>query len=451
MYCGHENEDASETCVKCGNQLMETPAPEQIPSDQEPAADAQETEQPQEIPKIQDPESVETQTPLDGTVDETYGAGTQDGVQQTAAQDGYTDVPYPGENGAVQGGTGYGYDQSGGVGYGYGPAGGVQYGGQGYGYPQEGTPYQPQDGYGQGGYDQGGYDQGYVQDGYGQGGYDQGYDQGGYDYETDTYADQFDPLLMKKARRRIRNPIGFLAMIFFTIYTVAEILNVALGYQLKNISTVCYNITRVAGNNVAVNFMNSVVKSIESVNKWYMIGGGLAFCLPNVLLLLGLWMAFCSISAKKEKVSTAGCTMARAAVIIKFILVCVLFLGGIIFAVTVVVTAGASSRMMSLIAGVIVLLILILLAVFSIMYYVQVLYSIKVIRANVRNGQDLGRIPGFAIFVGFIGCAVSAASMIPMLADDYIGLAAHGSYAVWLFLISLWAIIYKATVRIKRN
>ena len=26
MYCGHENEDASETCVKCGNQLMEMPA-----------------------------------------------------------------------------------------------------------------------------------------------------------------------------------------------------------------------------------------------------------------------------------------------------------------------------------------------------------------------------------------------------------------------------------------
>ena len=106
--------------------------------------------------------------------------------------------------------------------------------------------------------------------------------------------------------------------------------------------------------------------------------------------------------------------------------------------------------MMSLIAGVIVLLILILITVFAIMYYVQVLYAVKVIRANVRSGRDLGRIPGYAIFVGFIGCAVTVLSMLPMAPDDYIGLITHGAYAAWLLMISLWAIIYKATVKVKQ-
>ena len=105
---------------------------------------------------------------------------------------------------------------------------------------------------------------------------------------------------------------------------------------------------------------------------------------------------------------------------------------------------------MSLIAGVIVLLIMILVTVFAIMYYVQVLFAIKVIKTNVKTGMDIGKIPGFAIFLGFLGCACTVLSMLPMAPDDYIGLAAKGTYAAWLLLISLWALIYRLTVKVQR-
>ena len=83
------------------------------------------------------------------------------------------------------------------------------------------------------------------------------------------------------------------------------------------------------------------------------------------------------------------------------------------------------------------------------MYYVQVIYGIKVVRTNAKTGADIGVIPGFAIFVGFIGCAFTVLCMLPMAPDDYIGLAAKGSYAAWLLIISLWALIYRLTVKVK--
>ena len=452
MYCGHENEDASETCVKCGNQLLEMPAQEPLPSQEDPSGNVQET---QEIAGGPMPESVAEQAPSQEGAADSYPQEAEAGIPQQASVDGqgYVDGGYPGTDGQSYNGD---------YGYGQGPQAGAEYGGQGYGYPEDGGYYGAQGTYGQSGYDQGAYGQdGYAQGaygGYGQGAYGQdGYDRGDYQdgygqdqYDAEIYPDE-SPLLMKKARRRIRNPIGFLAMLCFTVYTIGSILNVALGNAITNISTVSNTITKMTGSNVAVNFMNSIVQMINGVNKWYLIGGGLGFCIPSILLMFALWMAFISTTNKQEKISTAGFTLARVAIIIKFIGVCALLIAAIVFSVAFVVSAGASSRMMPLIAGVIVLLILILIAVFAIMYYVQVLYAVKVMRANVRDGRDMGRIPGYAIFVGFVGCAVTVLSMLPMAPDDYIGLGTHGAYAAWLLLISLWAVIYKATVKIKRS
>ena len=97
-------------------------------------------------------------------------------------------------------------------------------------------------------------------------------------------------------------------------------------------------------------------------------------------------------------------------------------------------------------------LVMIIITVFTIMYYIQVLFGMKVVKTNVKTGSYIGKIPGFAIFIGFVGAAVAGASMIFMAAEtyiDYIGLIARGATAVWLLLISLWAIIYRATVKVK--
>ena len=392
MYCGHENEDTRETCEKCGNTLMETPKQEGLPLEEETG----------NIPRIEEPvPDIQIQEDDLSDVLAASEAPSPIGENEIPAQD-YAE-PYM-----------------------------QQYADQEFNYAAQAQAQQQQ--YGGAGY---GYDVPPMQ--YGQ---MMGEDR----RESDTRANT----IMKKARRRVRNPIGFLAILFFTVSVVAEILNVALGNALVNVSTVSHTITKMTGSNVAVDFMNNIVEMINGVNKMYLIGAGLAFCVPSLLLMFGLWMAYTSTSSKQAEVSTAGYTLSKAAIIIKFIFVTLIMLAAIVFAVAFVVSAGAASSMMSLIAGVIVLLIMILVTVFAIMYYVQVIYAIKVIKTNVKTGMDIGKIPGFAIFVGFVGSAFTVLMMLPMAPDDYIGLAARGTYAAWLLLISLWALIYRATVKVKK-
>ena len=63
------------------------------------------------------------------------------------------------------------------------------------------------------------------------------------------------------------------------------------------------------------------------------------------------------------------------------------------------------------------------------------------------HGIDIGRIPGFVIFVGFVGCLLGVAAVLMKAPDDYIGLIAGAAEAAWLLLISVWAIVYRAIVK----
>ena len=395
MYCGHENDDSSQTCEKCGNQLMETPLQEELPFE-DATGEIPHLEEP--IPDIQIKEE---------DINDVLSAGSapMPAVEEEPAVQPEYGQPYGSDPYAQQ----YA-DQE--FNYAAQAEAQQQYAGQAYGYD---TPPQ----------------------------------YGPADNVYDRHTSGSGPI-MKKARRRVRNPIAFIAVLIFTVSVIAEILNVALGNALLNISTVSHTITKMTGSNVAVDFMNNIVQMINGVNKWYLMGIGLAACIPSLLLMIGLWMAYASTTNKRVEISTAGYTMSKAAIIIKFIGVTLVLLAAIVFAVAFVVSAGAASSMMSLIAGVIVLLIMILVTVFAIMYYVQVLFAIKVIKTNVKTGMDIGKIPGFAIFLGFLGCACTVLSMLPMAPDDYIGLAAKGTYAAWLLLISLWALIYRLTVKVQR-
>ena len=402
MYCGHENDDAIDTCEKCGNHLIETPAQQDVRVEDVPDEPVPEQMPEGELPFMQqaDPPADEIHIDEEGNPQPVYNG---DMPQQGA---------FYGDDGSLYG-ENAGYPQD------------SQYGGQLYGYDRSGAPqFDP-----------------YRDEGYG----DEGRSRGDRGLEGGS------PLLMKKARKRLHNPLLFLGILFYTVHFVTSVLNIALGNAITNISTVSHTITKMTGQNVAVSFMNSIVDMINGVNRWYLMGAGFVACIPTMLLMIGLWMAFCSTTNKRKQISTAGFTVSRVAIVLKFIGVCAVLIACIVFSVAFVVSAGAASSMMSLIAGIIVLLIMILIAVFAILYYIQVLYSIKVIKANVKSGIDLGRIPGFAIFIGFVGCALSVLAMLPMAPDDYIGLVARGSYAAWLLLSSFWALIYRGTVKQKEN
>ena len=388
MYCGHENDDASENCVKCGNHLLETPPQTPGVTFEDDTADEL-GDAAQDIPAGDMPENVAE--PSEG---DAYTFANPDPYAQYGE-----DIP--------------------------------QYGGQEYGYTGQ------QD----------------VQQQYGGQAY--GYDEDMQQYGQDAYYDRTQAagasVLMKKARKRMHNPFLFLGILFYTLHLVAEVLNYVLGNALVNVSTVTHFIvTRIPEQKEVISLLNSAVASINNVNRMYLLIGCLVSLLPVFLLVLGLWIAFANTTNKKQQISTAGYTLSRVAIVLKLICVCAVFLAGIVFLVIFVVSAGAASHMMSLIGGVIALLVLVLAAVLVLLYYVQVLYGIKVVRTNVKEGIDIGRIPGYAILVGFVGCAATVLTMIPMAPDDYIGLAAKGTYAAWLLLSSFWALIYRATVKNKQ-
>ncbi len=406
MYCGHENDDASETCAKCGNHLIDTPAADEgMPIEDVPDTPFRETVPEGGVPEVEDVSLDDVDYPQGGT---DVGRG-----QTYAASQQYDDQDYP-------------QQQYGGQDYDYQDDGQQQYGGQAYGYDD--SHQYPET------------------------------DQRNSGYERGSAANS--GLLMKKARKRMHNPFLFLAIIFYTVHFVAQVLYIVLGDSIDNLSIMYNTVLKYTGKNVATEFMNNVINLVKSVNEshnLYVMGGQLLFCIPILLIVIGLWAAFGATSNRKKEISTAGYTTAKAGVIIRLIEVCVILLAAIAFAVVFVVHAvtamseGTDKTAVVLIGGVIGLLVLILAAVFAILYYVQVLYGIKVVRANAKNGTEMGKIPGFAILVGLLGCLFTVGTMLLMAPDDYIGLVSKGSYAAWLLLTAFWALIYRATVKVKQR
>ena len=406
MYCGHENDDASETCAKCGNHLIDTPAADEgMPIEDVPDTPFRETVPEGQVPEVEDIPLEDVGYPQDAA---DIGRG-----QNYASSAQYGSQEYPQQQ---YGGQDYDYEED---------ESQQQYGGQAYGYDDS----------------------------------HQYPDNGGRASSYERGSASGSGLLMKKARKRMRNPFLFLALLFYTVHFGAQVLNIVMGYSIENLSIMYHTVLKYTGKNVATEFAGNILNLVKGVNdshKLYVMGGQLLFLFPLLLIVIGGWCAFFAISHRKKEVSTGGLTCARVGVVLRLIEMCVILLASIAFAVVFVVRAvtamseGTSTSAVVLIAGVIGLLVLILAAVFIILYYVQVLYGIKVIRTNVKSGTQIGKIPGFAILVGVIGCLFTAGTMLLMAPDDYIGLASKGSYAVWLLLTAFWALIYRATVKAKR-
>ncbi len=405
MYCGQENDDANTTCEKCGNPLLETPPIEEIqveelPDDREEEA-AEDTLTDEPLAADDDGESSaeilveeeEADIPeedipeFENGADDTYEDQDEEALQEPEY---VRDLPFDDLDTPKQ-----------------------QYGGQAYGY-YDSEPGQ--------------YGREPEED------YERGYARG-----------RLSPL-MKASRRKVKGFLFFLSTLLLTVHVVSNIVNIMLGNALTNLSTVTNTIRLRTGDNTILRLCNTGIAYLESVNPWMLRGISVALMLPILLLMFGFWRMFAGTSSRRVAMSTGGYSLTRAAVIIRFIFVCAVLLAAIVVTVAFVVTAGASGSTMSLIVGIVCLLIVIILAVLIIMFYVQVIFSVKLIRRNVL-GEDIGSIPGYAVFVGVLLAIGNGLAMLPMAPDDYIGLVARGSAAAWLLFTSIWAMSYKSKMR----
>ncbi len=417
MYCGQVNEDNSAACTKCGNPLFDTP----LDGDKRRIEESLDAE-PQDAQPVDDEAvaNIRVEEPED-----TDSIAVEPELQQNAEYDNeeeqgiYDDEDYAydaqDDRGQLYDDPDYGYDEQ--QPYDdpeyYDDDESQQYGGQAYGYEDDPREY--------------GRSRGYDDD---------------YDRSSGHMTS-----LMRKSRKRVKSFLFFLPVLFFTAHMAAQILNIVLGNALTNLSTVSNTVERQFGSSSVITLMNTGISYLNGVDRLVLMGVSLALLIPQLLLLLGLWSMFFKTSRRYTEISTSGYTLARVGLILRFIMVCLVLLAVIAVAVSFVVAAGASGSTMSLIVGVVVLLVAVILAVLIIMYHIQVIFSVRLIRRAVKNGDYIGRIPGFAIFCGLLSCAFTVVSMLPMAPDDYIGLAANGSYAAWLLFITIWAIVYRATVK----
>ena len=203
----------------------------------------------------------------------------------------------------------------------------------------------------------------------------------------------------------------------------------------------------VLGSNIAITFMNSLIDIVEGGNAPILLAVNLVFCIPGLLMGLGLWMMFFQTSPSKPQIATSGYTLTKVMVILKFIALCILLTAGLVISVAFVVAAGASSSVASIIVGVILLVIMIIVSVLVIMFYVQLLHCIKVMKWNARSGADPGRISSFVPVMGILLTIGTVLLMLPMAPNDYIGLVSRGTSAAWMLFASIWIMVYRAKVK----
>lgn len=443
MYCGQENDDSADTCVKCGNPLLDVPANDSEPIEEIPDIDLEETSVSGAENECAD--RMETQAP--GTNADT--ASMQNGDSDTTPdneQEAFAPSPEVQEDGQMV------PEETGDA---VGEAEGQQpyYDQQPYYGPANQQPYR--------GYDQEvAYDQ--------QSAYNQ---QPGY-YEEEAEEEispigQTFPVILRKSRKRVKSALFFLAAFFYSVMTVAAIANIVdfirnsfirnsigrnavQGGFIDSIETAIHTIVLTIGNAQASDFEKIVFNYIEDMDPLTALAVQAVFILPVIFIMIGLWLAFSSTKVRSREVSTGGFTLIQTMEIIRFIIACLALVAAVTVTVSYVVVAARQSTLTTLIVGIIVLLVVVLLAVMTIMFYMQLLFSIKLVKRNVRSGEYIGRIPVYLLVIGFILCLLTAAATVLLTApDDYLGLAFSGAHAVWYLLIVLWGLVYRATVKVK--
>lgn len=477
MYCGHENEDSSQNCSKCGNRLLDfspeqaMPAvdfPEELPEEEKQETEAAATrimpdrndlfredgsdaeadgpsgqeEISEEEASGEDGETFEqepAQEDLTAEAEETDARPEEEFPEEPVyeeapeeypqadpfygGQDPYrarnidpSFEPYGQTNGYPYGAAGYGAGAP-------GPEVQQQYAGQAYGYSQEVQQY--------------GYPDRRQQE---QEAYDYGRAQG---HGTAGGSRQF----MIKARKAVRSPLFFLALLFYTVMTVASVANLVSGNMINTLNSFQDTAQMVLGSNVAITFMNSLIDIIEGMDAPILLAVNLVFCIPGLLMGIGMWMAFFQTSPSRAQISTSGFTLTKVMVILKFIGLCLLLTAGLIISVAFVVAAGAASSVASIIVGVVLLVIMILVSALVILFYVQLLHCIKVMKWNTKSGVNMGRISLYVPVMGLLLAAGTVLTMLPMAPNDYLGLASRGTSAAWILFASFWVFYYRAKTK----
>ncbi len=461
MYCGHENEDTSSTCSVCGNKLG-VPIPtvdavvEEVSLDEpkESAPDAETADAgAAEAEGVRQAPSQEAAEALDEASDEAMVTQEPAFAGQTPVNEQFAETTPGGqfteeESAPVRDDTpGFGEDWRQDVGRGQTYGARRQYEARQEERPEE-RPSRDQ--YGSAGY-------GYRQP-QGQAGAQRDYGR----RESSGGSKAF----MVRARKRVKSVTFFLMSLSFTAMLALNVYNIYCGNALRNIKDANAMLDHILGGSgrsfftqmlselasQMVSMIVNVQEIVAQLGATVELSIAVVVLIPNILFCLGLWLMFFRTDTKRRQFPMGGYTLTRVMMALKFIIACLIQAVGLVIAVYfVVVSAQGSSASVdsSLVQGVIVLVVMIILSVFVVMYYIQWMFCLKVVKVNSKTGADPGRMPGFLVFLSLLCTAACVLLMIPMAPNDYIGLASRAAAAAYFLFSGLWVLTYK--IKVKRG
>ena len=422
MYCGHENDDSVVTCAVCGNRLSDIPdgqtsrkigftedfSEEDAAAGQQ--ADSFESTQKPEEPAAETREAFAGQRPVDDQFSGETPAGQFPEEENAGSEDSFEEMNY-----AQQAD------------------------------PEEAFAGQPEG----------------TVSGQMQGGQVPPRDRA--DYGKREQSAGGSKAFMIKARKRVKSLTFFLMALFFTAMLGLNAYNIISGNAMYNLSQADSMLANILGGNntfftqILTELCSQLVSMIVNVygiakqlGDNVMLGILLVFLIPNALYCLALWLMFGQTDIRRRQFSMGGYTLARVMWVLKFIIACiVLGIGLVISLYFVVVGASSAQFTSSFIEGLLMLILMIVITLFVILYYIQWMFCLKVVKLNSKTGADPGKMPGYVAFISIIAAALCGLLMVPMAPNDYIGLAARGSAAGYFLFMGLWVIIYK--IKVKRN
>lgn len=272
------------------------------------------------------------------------------------------------------------------------------------------------------------------------------------------------------SRKMVKGFLFFLMALLFTAMVATNICNIALpgtvdssvsnaNYNLENADSSLQNIlgntANGFGTQILTELADQVVSMAVNVNgiitqlgRSVQLGLLLVFLVPNALYALGLWIMFFQTKRGRVRCGKGGYTLARVMMVLKFIVACLVVAVGLVISVYFVVVGASSAQFTSsFIQGLIMLIVMILAAILTVMYYIQWIFVLKCAKANVHYGQDVGRAPAYVGIISIILAVIAGLLLVPLARDDYLGLAARGSAALYFLISGIWTLVYRAIVK----
>ena len=252
---------------------------------------------------------------------------------------------------------------------------------------------------------------------------------------------------MIKARKMVKSPLFFLAVLLFTASVAISVVNLVTGNFIHSINAMQALMQTVMGSSVAVSFLNGIIDMLEGMNGMILLAAGLVLNIPGILMCLGLWLMFAQTKRSEGEVSTSGCTLVKV-------------MGGTAVYRRLPGDDSGADYLRGVCGGG-------RRVLFSHLHYCgscdaagddldfhsgySVLCAAAVWNQSDPSQREIGAVPGripvFVLFAGVVLCLGTVAAMLPMAPDDYIGLAEKGASAAWMLFFSIWMIAYRIRVK----